>query len=259
MDRAPYPGGAENMARDEALLTACTRPDHPVVLRFYGWHEPTISLGYFQEFADLETLEQPARDLSVVRRTTGGGASLHDLEVTYSLVIPITHPLVAGRPNSLYRLAHEAIIRTIGHGTRMLGTKNDSCDAPLSEISGSSQRGPFFCFERRHDLDVVVDDPHGPAGVSKIAGSAQRRTRTAILQHGSIMLDSRYAQQKVCTWSGPAGAIGYDQSVSRLAVSFGKALEMEFVSSEWKDDELESTRQFTRVYASDDWTLRRTR
>lgn len=259
MDRAPFPGGAENMARDEALLAACTRPNHPVVLRFYGWHEPTISLGYFQEYAELESLEQPARDLAVVRRTTGGGAILHDLEVTYSLVIPITHPLVAGRPNSLYRLAHEAIIRTIGHGTRMLGTKNDSCDTPLSEVSGSSQRGPFFCFERRHDLDVVVDDPLGPAGVSKIAGSAQRRTKTGILQHGSIMLDSRYAQQKVCTWTSLAGAMGYEQAVARLAGSFGGALEMEFVSSEWTHDELESTRQFTKVYSSDDWTVRRTR
>lgn len=259
VDRAPYPGGAENMARDEALLAACTRPEHPVVLRFYGWHEPTISLGYFQEFAEFEALGRPARDLAVVRRTTGGGAILHDLEVTYSLVIPIVHPLVAGKPNALYRLAHEAIIGTIGHGTHLFGSSNESCDASPPEVAASSQRGPFFCFERRHDLDVVVDDPHGPAGVSKIAGSAQRRTKTAILQHGSIMLDRRYAQQMTCTWTGLAGPIGYDQAVSRLTESFGRALDMEFVSSDWADDELASARHITEIYASDDWTVRRSR
>jgi lipoate-protein ligase A len=258
-DREPFPGGAENMARDEALLAACTQPNHPVVLRFYGWEEPTISLGYFQEFSEFESLESPARDLAIVRRTTGGGAILHDLEVTYSLVIPLIHPLVAGKPNTLYRVAHEAIIRTIGQGTRMLGTKNESCDAPLPKASSSSQRGPFFCFERRHDLDVVVDDPRGPEGVSKIAGSAQRRTRTAILQHGSIMLDSRYPQQNVCTWTGLAGPINYEQALSRLADSFSKSLEMNFELSDWTADELDSARHINRIYAGDDWTVRRTR
>ncbi|OHB69677.1 MAG: hypothetical protein A2V70_16370 [Planctomycetes bacterium RBG_13_63_9] len=40
---------------------------------------------------------------------------------------------------------------------------------------------PFLCFERRSPGDVLV-------GGVKIAGSAQRRRRGAVLQHGSVLL-----------------------------------------------------------------------
>lgn len=252
IDDEPFPDGVQNMARDEALLAACNAPDVSPVVRFYGWSHPTISLGYFQEFSKYEALEPPARELAIVRRTTGGGAILHDLEVTYSIVIPAAHPILAGQSKRLYRLAHEAIIQTIGHGTRMLGAVNEACGE-------SSQRGPFFCFERRHDLDVIVDDPKGPAGVSKIAGSAQRRTPTAILQHGSIMLDSRFSQQLVRTWKELAEAVSFQQAVSKLAPSFEAALGLSLAASEWSADELASARSFESRYAGDDWTIRRQR
>ena len=48
LDDPPLPG-AENMARDEALLATRCIP----TLRFYRWEQPTVSLGYFQAAADL--------------------------------------------------------------------------------------------------------------------------------------------------------------------------------------------------------------
>ena len=240
------------MARDEALLSACSGPDVVPVIRFYGWSQPTISLGYVQDLGEYEALQPPARDLAVVRRTTGGGAILHDLEVTYTIAIPTAHPILAGQSKRLYQFAHAAIIQSIGHGTRLFGAGHESCGE-------SSQRGPFFCFERRHDLDVVVDDPKGPDGVSKIAGSAQRRTPTAILQHGSIMLDSRFLQQKVRTWKELGGSDSFQQAVSELVPSFEQALGLKLVASEWSDDERAAARSFESRYAGDDWTLRRQR
>src|SRR6185436_9431795 len=47
----PPLSGPENMARDEALLRTCDVTGATVV-RFYAWSEPTISLGYFQDYAD---------------------------------------------------------------------------------------------------------------------------------------------------------------------------------------------------------------
>ena len=114
----PLPGPV-NMARDEAMLEGCREAANSPTLRLYAWHAPTISLGYFQDYAEYEALDGDLAGLDVVRRTTGGGAILHDLEVTYSLVIPAAHPLVAGRPNRLYELAHRAIIATIGCGVRL--------------------------------------------------------------------------------------------------------------------------------------------
>lgn len=240
------------MSLDEAALAACATIDDIPILRFYGWSEPTISLGYFQEYQEFEALAPPLNDLAVVRRTTGGGAILHDLEVTYSIVMPIGHPLINGQPNALYRVAHDAVIHAIGSGTRMFGEGQNACDA-------SSQRGPFFCFERRHDLDVVVRDSAGPGGVSKIAGSAQRRTTKAILQHGSIMLDSRFPQQSMCTWTSLAGSISYEDAVGKLVDAFGKALNMQLVSSTWSDQELADAKAIESRYRGDDWTIRRVR
>ena len=74
--------GAWNMAVDEAVLQAVNEGVSPETLRFYRWAEPTISLGYFQSFAELDEQAQPVRNLAVVRRQTGGGAILHDDEIT---------------------------------------------------------------------------------------------------------------------------------------------------------------------------------
>src|SRR5688500_3010165 len=95
------------MARDEALLQRIGRNESPPTLRFYRWNPPTISLGYFQTYAEYASLPPPARDLAVVRRQTGGGAILHDLELTYSLVLPVDHGLLTGgNPNTLYHHVH---------------------------------------------------------------------------------------------------------------------------------------------------------
>src|SRR5580765_2945407 len=74
-----------NMARDESLLESVGRGESPPTLRLYQWSPAAISLGYFQDYAEFEALPAPAGTLAVVRRQTGGGAILHDLELTYSL------------------------------------------------------------------------------------------------------------------------------------------------------------------------------
>lgn len=246
--------GPANMARDEALLAACTGSSVPPALRFYAWSPATISLGYFQAIDEFRSQPPAIRDLPVVRRTTGGGAILHDLEVTYSIVLPIDHPLVAGRPNRLYERAHEAVIAAVGTPARRLGCREagDSCDS-------SSQRGPFFCFARRHALDVVVPDAAGPGGFAKLAGSAQRRTRTAILQHGSIMLASRFTEQPVATWQTIGGVQTFDDAVERLIPRFADSLGWSLKQDPWQDEELAAALPFERIYTSDAWTVHRER
>lgn len=259
--------GEQNMARDEALLRACVPPNTAPVLRFYAWSSPTISLGYFQDYAAYEGLGPPAGGLAVVRRTTGGGAILHDLEITYSLALPRDHPLVRLRPDRLYQLAHEAIAAAIGHGVRLLGadvptaspapskdeTHPPHCDAP-------SRHGPFFCFARRCGQDLVVDDPDGADGVSKIAGSAQRRTPQAVLQHGSIILGSRYTQQPVATWSALAGeTIHFAAALDRLIPAFAAALGLDLDRDAWRPTDLAAAAALERKYGGTAWTVERRR
>ena len=59
--------GVSNMALDEAALEVVSSGRGAPTLRLYRWSEPTISLGYFQPFAEYEALASPAGDLSVVR------------------------------------------------------------------------------------------------------------------------------------------------------------------------------------------------
>ena len=103
--RDPALDGPTNMARDEHLLHSA--PLRPAVLRLYAWTPPTISLGYFQRYADVAGLPADLRDLPVVRRITGGGAILHDREVTYSLVLDNSVPVATQTPLALYQLVHE--------------------------------------------------------------------------------------------------------------------------------------------------------
>jgi lipoate-protein ligase A len=237
----PLLTGAVNMARDEALMTRVGTGDSPPTLRLYQWDPPTISLGYFQKYADYEALEPPAGELAVVRRPTGGGAILHDRELTYSLTLPIGHRLLAQGPNHLYELAHEAVMECM----KLLGA--ESRPSGFTDDSGAA-RGPFFCFARRHAFDVLI-------GEDKLAGSAQRRTRTAVLQHGSIILENRFAQQPTARVPLP-----FDEAIARLREDFVRELSnvcREIMQrAAWSEEESVLSEQIAAKYAGAEWTKR---
>jgi lipoate-protein ligase A len=173
--------GPWNMAVDELLLDSTAR-DGCCVLRFYHWIEPTLSLGYFQSYNERQTHEY-SQSCPAVRRLTGGGAIVHDCELTYSLAVPAGHPLAAGR-ELFYETVHAALIDALSD----YGLSPTICRGNLrSDETGErfpvadSPAEPFLCFQRRSPGDVLL-------GQYKIAGSAQRRRRGAVLQHGSVLL-----------------------------------------------------------------------
>jgi lipoate-protein ligase A len=176
---APAPG-AWNMAVDEALLDAAADAS-VAALRFYRWSSPTLSLGYFQPFACREE-HPPSLPLEVVRRLSGGGALVHDQELTYALCLPAAHPL-AQRPPCAYSAVHHALIEVLAR---------QGITAELAGEAPAVGEEPFLCFRRRSNLDVVGPLPPAscrPAATAppKICGSAQRRRRGALLQHGSLL------------------------------------------------------------------------
>jgi lipoate-protein ligase A len=177
----PPARGAWNMALDEALLEIAAAGALPV-LRFYQWEQPTLSLGYFQRYEE-RCGHAASASCAVVRRATGGGAILHDRELTYSCVLPAGHSL-ARRSIDLYYAIHNSILAVLAD----LGIAASLVECPeklISAVGCQARRPgvePFLCFERRTAGDVLL------AGW-KIAGSAQRRQRGAVLQHGSILFE----------------------------------------------------------------------
>ena len=158
------------MAVDEALLEWAADVGR-CCWRFYRWEEPTLSLGYFQDVDD-RTGHDASLECPVVRRATGGGAILHQHELTYSFVLPAGHEL-AKRRQFLYDSVHNTLIATLGS----LGVQAKLC----GQSAARQEANPFLCFQRRSPGDVLV-------GTTKVAGSAQRRTKGAVLQHGSVLL-----------------------------------------------------------------------
>ena len=167
--------GGWNMALDEALLeSAVHRGDCTV--RIYRWKEPTVSLGYFQREGEIDP-ESPWANLPWVKRLSGGGAILHHHEWTYCCAVPAGHPAIR-EPYRLYEAVHRKIIellQTFGIEATLRG----EVDQPQADQPGQSR--PFLCFSRGDSRDILLDG-------HKIVGSAQRRRKGAVLQHGSILL-----------------------------------------------------------------------
>ena len=233
--------GVTNMARDEALLERVGRGLSAPTLRFYSWASPTISLGYFQSYQEYAALAGPAGDLPAVRRLTGGGAILHDQELTYSLTLPLDHLLIAGRgPNHLYDHVHGAFAALLTeHGVPV--TRGPAGG------NGCSQRGPFFCFARHACFDLLT-------GGAKLMGSAQRRTTRAVLQHGSLVIDRRFDQQPGAALAAYID-VDLDTYLPQLADMIAGAPVGE--AGSWSAGELEEADRLGLKYGSREWTGRR--
>lgn len=188
------------MLKDEQLLLQALIG--VASLRFYQWDVPTVSLGHFQA---RQGMDVPLRfaGLPVVRRLSGGGAILHDQELTYSCAIPATHPLCRD-PGQLYDLVHAAIIAVLGRHQVECRMRGDDAFTDTS----------FLCFSRGDARDLVI-------GRQKIVGSAQRRRQGAILQHGSILLrQSPHAPE----FPGIRELSGHDLSVDDLIPSLSEEI-----------------------------------
>lgn len=184
--------GAENMALDEVLLDSALN-SHECALRIYSWNQPTVTLGYFQR--SDQQLADPLQQLPRIRRLTGGGAILHHHEITYSLVVPPSHEK-RHNPSLLYGTIHRAIVQLLAQSGCSAALRGDSAnEVQLSEAE------PYLCFLRQDPNDIVCRPRNVPgraaelepnqtlyAAAIKIVGSAQRRRKGAVLQHGSILL-----------------------------------------------------------------------
>lgn len=176
----PAHSGVWNMAMDEALLEAAAT-DGIGTVRIYRWELPTVSLGYFQKNEVHESISHLPR----VRRLTGGGAILHHHEITYSCTLPASHS-AAEKTEELYDVVHETIIRCLEPYGVFLSPRGITQHA-----EGGFHAQPFLCFGRQDARDLVRDG-------HKVLGSAQRRRRGAILQHGSLILrQSKFAPEFV--------------------------------------------------------------
>ena len=167
----PPQSGSWNMAVDEMLLLTA-QVNKQAILRLYQWNPATLSLGYFQSYEETQKHEG-AQHVPWLRRSTGGGALLHDQELTYSFIFPSQY-LSSQQIAHAYDLVHKSLIDTLQQFDIQATTAN-------ATQTKDEQQDSFLCFQRRCTCDVLLND-------FKIAGSAQRRCRHYVLQHGSVLI-----------------------------------------------------------------------
>ncbi len=164
------------MAIDEAILKEGQQRNIPPTLRFYGWIGPAVSIGYFQDLRHEINRDFCRKGgIDIVRRPTGGKAVFHASDLTYSFVAHERNPLFSTDIMENYGTISGCIAR---------GLEKAGIGAALVEEGRENRLGSSdsFCFSLPLRNELL-------AGGKKICGSAQLRSRSVFLQHGSILLD----------------------------------------------------------------------
>jgi lipoate-protein ligase A len=242
---APRPGFL-NMAIDETMLRM-SETTGAGFLRLYGWAPACLSFGRHEPALRRYSRDRIAyRQIDVVRRPTGGRAVWHDIELTYAVAAPSEAFGALGA-------THLAIHETLAEAVSGLGVS-----VSLAVPRQASPVDAGACFAIAAGGEVMVDG-------HKVIGSAQVRTRSAFLQHGSILLDG---DQRIVTdiGTGPAAAtpaptlrelvgrpIGFDEMAERVACA-ARAWPGEWRRIARGDAIVEHAAALADTYRSDRWT-----
>ncbi len=224
--------GAHNMAADEALLEEAAAGT--ASLRFYGWSEPTVSLGYFQPHtARLAGLPH-------VRRPSGGLMLVHHHELTYALALPPGATWQNGEPwlRRMHRIIAAALME-FGVATHLHEPPDTHAQTPL-------------CFRHLMAGDLLI-------GGFKVAGSAQRRYRGALTQHGGIVLAQSPFTPDVPGIRELAGReLSAEEVVSAISRAFVRATGWRLSRGDWSESERRRIDELVcEKYATTAWNEKR--
>ncbi|MCD8842935.1 biotin/lipoate A/B protein ligase family protein [Staphylococcus gallinarum] len=259
-----------NMALDEALLNFVSRGEIDPVIRFYTWNPATLSVGYFQRLTkeiDIDKVKE--KGYGMVRRQTGGRGVLHDKELTYSVIVPESHPEMPSTITEAYRVISEGLLQ----GYKELGL--DAYFAiPRSKEERDKLKQPrsAVCFDAPSWYELVVEG-------RKIAGSAQVRQKGVILQHGSLLQDvdvddlfdmfifknERLKEKMKKAFLDKAVALN-DISDKKITIAemevafekgFKKGLNVDFKPLTLTEAQHAEVNELIEKYKSDDWNYRK--
>lgn len=139
--------------------------------RVYRWDPWCLSFGRHEPAARrYDRARIDTEGIDCVRRPTGGRAVWHARELTYAVAGPV-------EPFGSLRDAYQAIHRLLAVAVTSLGAAPSLAGDRTTPGLGS---GP--CFDAAVGGELVL-------GGYKVLGSAQRRGTTALLQHGSLLLE----------------------------------------------------------------------
>lgn len=263
------------MAVDEAILETASSGAALPTVRLYAWSPPCLSLGYAQPNADVDTAVLKNRGWDIVRRPTGGRAILHTDELTYSVCGPDTEPRLAGSVLESYRTLSQALLAAL-HSLGIPAEAHDKVSTATpnlqtAQTAVNTEQNPV-CFEVPSNYEIIV-------GGKKLVGSAQRRSRGGVLQHGSLPLygdltrinhalrfddedQRRNAAERLLLRAATAEhilgkALSWSEAAAALSHAFSQTLNLNLVESELTPAEtLRAKTLVIEKYAHHSWTAR---
>ena len=254
----PPADGATHMAVDEAIWEAVAEGRVPPTLRLYAWSPPCLSLGRNQPAATVNRRVLEERGYDLVRRPTGGQAVLHIDELTYSVALPLADPRARGDILESCARLSAGLVRAL----EILGVVGATA---RRRPHPPQARGPV-CFETTADFEVAV-------GGRKLIGSAQRRGRGTLLQHGALPLwgditricpllvppaDPQRVAARATTLEAVLGRrITWEKAAEAMTEGFAQALNLHLEPGGLTPEERQRAEQLRREkYASEEWTGR---
>ncbi|MCG2388970.1 lipoate--protein ligase family protein [Staphylococcus epidermidis] len=259
-----------NMAMDEALLNFVSRGEIDPVIRFYTWNPATLSIGYFQRLQkeiDIDKVKE--KGYGLVRRQTGGRGVLHDKELTYSVIVPESHPNMPSTVTEAYKIISQGLLK----GFKNLGFETYFA-IPRSKEERDKLKQPrsSVCFDAPSWYELVVEG-------RKIAGSAQTRQKGVILQHGSILQDididdlfdmfifknerlkakmkENFVQKAVAINDISNQHITLNEMENAFKSGFKKGLNIDFKPLELTEKQKEEVQELEEKYRSEAWMYRK--
>ena len=259
-----------NMAMDEALLNFVSRGEIDPVIRFYTWNPATLSIGYFQRLqTEIDIDKVKEKGYGLVRRQTGGRGVLHDKELTYSVIVPESHPNMPSTVTEAYKIISQGLLE----GFKNLGFETYFA-IPRSKEERDKLKQPrsSVCFDAPSWYELVVEG-------RKIAGSAQTRQKGVILQHGSILQDididdlfdmfkfknerlkakmkENFVQKAVAINDISNQHITLNEMENAFEAGFKKGLNIDFKPLELTEKQLEEVQELEDKYRSEAWMYRK--
>jgi lipoate-protein ligase A len=145
----------------------------------------------------------------------------------------------------LYKVFHNTLIEVLaGWGIRA------SLCGDVSKRRREDE--PFLCFQRRSEGDALLNG-------SKIAGSAQRRHRGAVLQHGSVLLrTSSCAPELIGIEELSETTLEFDEVIELWTAQICSELGIITTIAALDEEKVSAARQLEGDrFGSDRWTNRR--
>ena len=238
-----------NMALDEAFLYSFKEHDMPI-LRIYGW-EKALSFGQFSKLdasVDIDKIRD--KNISYVRRITGGGILVHGNDISYSIIMP--RKLLKGRGvKENYHYLSEFLIRFY----EKLALKAEFASTSNLNIISSD-----ICLAANEPYDIVINK-------KKMGGNAQRYSKHTLLQHGTIPIsfDKKYFEPLFLKDSGLSRAaslqelkinIKYKNLVDLLIESFCETFNVNLISKGLESSQEQYRKKLVGdKYSQEQWNI----